>query len=180
MPSLDYVHFTGSDLAAVVAYVKTVPPVDNVQPAISVGPVARALMLAGKMPILHAERIDHAQATPTGITPAVTEAYGGYIARIGCTGCHGPQLAGGRIETGPPDWPPAANLTAASRVKDWSDAELAHFFRTGVRPDGSPANAVMPIRLTKNFTDDEIRALTMYLRSLPAVSTSGVQQTASR
>jgi mono/diheme cytochrome c family protein len=180
MPSLDYVHFTNSDLAAVVAYMKTVPPVDNVQPAISVGPVARALMLAGKMPILHAERIDHAQPTPTGITPAVTEAYGGYIARIGCIGCHGPQLAGGRIETGPPDWPPAANLTAASRVKNWSDAELAHFFRTGVRPDGSPANAVMPIRLTKNFTDDEIRALTMYLRSLPAVSTSGVQQTASR
>jgi mono/diheme cytochrome c family protein len=180
MPSLDYVHFTDSDLAAVVAYVKTVPPVDNVQPAISVGPVARALMLAGKMPILHAERIDHAQPTPTGITPAVTEAYGGYIARIGCTGCHGPQLAGGRIETGPPDWPPAANLTAASRVKNWSDAELAHFFRTGVRPDGSPANAVMPIRLTKNFTDDEIRALTMYLRSLPAVPASGVQQTASR
>jgi mono/diheme cytochrome c family protein len=180
MPSLDYVHFTDGDLSAVVAYVKSVPPVDNVQPAISVGPVARALMLAGKMPILNAERIDHAQPMPTGITPAVTTAYGRYIAQIGCTGCHGPQLAGGRIETGPPDWPPAANLTAAGRVKSWSDAQLAHFFRTGMRPDGSPVSSVMPIRLTKNFTDDEISALTLYLRSLPPVPTPGIQQTASR
>jgi mono/diheme cytochrome c family protein len=180
MPSMDYVNFTGGDLAAVVAFVKSLPAVDNVQPVVSVGPVARALMLAGKMPLLHAERIDHGRPTPTGIAPAVTEAYGGYIARIGCMGCHGPQLAGGRIETGPPDWPLAANLTPAGRTKGWSDAELAHFFRTGIRPDGSPANAVMPIRLTKNFTDDEIRALTMYLRSLPAVPTGGAQQTASR
>jgi mono/diheme cytochrome c family protein len=180
MPSLDYVHFTDADLVAVVSYVKSVPAVDNVQPALSVGPVARALMLAGKMPLLHAERIDHAQPAPTGIAPAVTVAYGSYIARIGCTGCHGPQLAGGRIETGPPDWPPATNLTAAGRVKDWSDAQLAHFFRTGVRPDGSPVNSVMPIRLTKNFTDDEIRALTLYLRSLPPVPTPGIQRTASR
>jgi mono/diheme cytochrome c family protein len=180
MPSLDYVHFTEMDLAAVVAYEKSLPPVDNVLPAVSVGPVARALMLAGKMPLLHAERIDHSQPTPTGITPAVTTAYGGYIAQIGCTGCHGPQLAGGRIETGPPDWPLAANLTAAGRVKNWSDAELAHFFRTGIRPDGSPVNSVMPIRLTKNFTDDEIHALTLYLRSLPPVATPGIQQTASR
>jgi mono/diheme cytochrome c family protein len=180
MPSMDYVHFTESDLADVVAYVKSVPAVDNVQPALRVGPVARALMLAGKMPLLNAERIDHAQPTPTGLTPAVTAGYGSYIARIGCTGCHGPRLAGGRIETGPPDWPSAANLTTAGRVKDWSDAQLANFFRTGIRPDGSPVNAVMPIRLTKNFTDDEIRALTLYLRSLPPVPTPGTQQTASR
>ncbi|MFL5605446.1 MAG: c-type cytochrome [Gemmatimonadaceae bacterium] len=180
MPSLDYVHFTDADLGAVVAYVKSLAPVDNVQPALSVGPVARALMLAGKMPILHAERIDHSQPTPAGITPAVTPAYGRYIAQIGCTGCHGPQLAGGRIETGPPDWPLAANLTAGGRVKDWSDAQLAHFFRTGIRPDGSAVSSVMPIRLTKNFTDDEIHALTLYLRSVPPVTTTGAQQTASR
>jgi mono/diheme cytochrome c family protein len=163
-----------------VSYVKSVPAVDNVQPAVSVGPVARALMLAGKMPLLHAERIDHARQTPTGITPAVTLAYGSYIAQIGCMGCHGPQLAGGRIETGPPDWPLAANLTAAGRVKGWSDAQLAHFLRTGLRPDGSPVNSVMPIRLTKNLTDDEIRALTLYLRSLPPAPMPGIQQTASR
>jgi mono/diheme cytochrome c family protein len=180
MPSLDYVHFTDADLAAVVSYEKSVPAVDNVQPAVRVGPVARALMLAGKLPLLNAERIDHAQPMATGVTPAVTAAYGSYIAQIGCTGCHGPQLAGGRIETGPPDWPLAANLTPAGRVKDWSDAQLAQFFRTGVRPDGSPANVVMPIRLTKNFTDDEIRALTLYLRSLPPVPMPGLPQTASQ
>jgi hypothetical protein len=34
----------------------------------------------------------------------------------------------------------------------------------------------MPIRLTKTFTDDEIRALTMYLRSLPPVPTPGTSR----
>jgi mono/diheme cytochrome c family protein len=180
MPSTDYVNFTETDLAAVVAYVRSLPAVDNVMPAVSVGPLARALMVAGKMPILHAEQIDHSRPTPAGIVPAVTATYGGYIARIGCAGCHGPQLAGGRIETGPPDWPQAANLTPAGRTKDWSDADFARLFRTGIRPDGSPVNPVMPIRLTKNFTDDEIHALTLYLRTLPAVPTGGRQQTASR
>jgi mono/diheme cytochrome c family protein len=180
MPSTDYVSFTDTDLAAVIAYMRSLPAVDNVQPTVSVGPVARALMVAGKLPILNAEQIDHSRPTPTGIAPSVTATYGAYIARIGCAGCHGPQLAGGRIETGPPDWPQAANLTPAGRTKEWSDADFTRLFRTGIRPDGSPVNPVMPIKLTKNFTDDEIHALTLYLRTLPAVPTGGVQRTASR
>ena len=44
MPVVDYV-FTAEDLGAIVAYVKSVPPVDRTMPTMSVGPVARALGL---------------------------------------------------------------------------------------------------------------------------------------
>ena len=49
MPSADYL-FTADDLGAIVAYVKSVPPVDRTVPAMSVGPVARALGLFVEFP----------------------------------------------------------------------------------------------------------------------------------
>ena len=63
MPSSDYAHLDDADLAALVAYVQSAPPVDAAQPPIQIGPVGRALFVAGKLPILHAERIDHSAAT---------------------------------------------------------------------------------------------------------------------
>ena len=179
MPSSDFASLTETDLAAIVAWVRSRPPVDTTQPPVEVGPVGRALFVAGKLPMLHAERINHLQSSAMTVTPAVTVEYGRYIASVGCQGCHGTSLSGGPIPGGAPDWPPAANLTAAGSVKDWSEAGFANFLRTGVRPNGIPANKVMPIRLTKNLTDDEIRALWLYLKTVPTVPTAGVQ-TASR
>ena len=179
MPSTDYVHLTDGDLAAIVAYVKTRPPVDSAPPSIRVGPVGRALFVAGKLPFLHAERIDHSRPAAMAVTPGTTVEYGKYVAAVGCQGCHGPALAGGPIVGGAPDWPPAANLTPAGALKGWTEEGFTSFLRTGKRPDGTPVNDVMPIRLTKNLTDEEIAALWMYLKTLPAVPTGGLV-TASR
>jgi mono/diheme cytochrome c family protein len=175
MPSSDYAHLSEGDLAALVAWVKTRAPVDTVQPPVQVGPVGRALFVAGKLPILHAERIDHAQTREASVVPAVTAAYGRYIAAVGCQGCHGPSLAGGPIAGGAPDWPPAANLTPSGALGSWTADGFARFLRTGTRPDGSPVGPVMPIRQTKRLTDDEIQALWLYLRTLPALPTGRVQ-----
>jgi mono/diheme cytochrome c family protein len=179
MPSTDYVHLTDEDLAAIVAYVQAAPPVDGAQPAVTVGPMGRALFVAGKLPILHAERIDHATAKAMAVQAGPTPEYGRYVASVGCKGCHGETLAGGPIEGGAPDWPQAANLTPAGRIKAWTEAEFTQVLRTGKRPDGSTVNPVMPIRLTKNLTDEEVHALWLYLRTLPATPTGGIQ-TASR
>lgn len=179
MPSTDYAHLSESDLAAIVAFVKSRPPVDTMQPAVTVGPVGRALFVAGKMPILHAERIDHARASSMSAVPGATAEYGKYIAAIGCQGCHGATLAGGPIQGGAPDWPPAANLTPAGSLKSWTEAGFTSFLRSGVRPNGSPVGPVMPIRLTKRLTDEEMKALWLYLQTLPAMPTPGLQ-TASR
>jgi mono/diheme cytochrome c family protein len=170
MPSTDYVHLTDGDLAAIVAWVKSRPAVDSVQPTVTVGPVGRALFVAGKLPILHAERIDHERSVAMAATPGATAEYGKYIAAVGCQGCHGPALAGGPIVGGAPDWPPASNLTPAGGIRTWTEAQFTAFMRTGKRPDGSPVNEVMPIRLTKRLTDEELRALWLYLQTLPAAA----------
>jgi mono/diheme cytochrome c family protein len=179
MPSTDYVHLTQSDLLAIVAWVKSRPPVDAAPPKVQVGPVGRALFIAGKLPILHAERIDHARPATMTATPGGTVEYGRYVAAVGCQGCHGVTLAGGPIEGGSPDWPPAANLTPAGAVKGWTEAGFTSFLRTGTRPNGTLVGDVMPIRLTKGLTDEEVHALWLYLQTLPAVPTGGVR-TASR
>ena len=179
MPSSDYVHLSDSDLSAIVAYVQAAPAVDTAIPAVSVGPVGRALFLAGKLPILHADRIDHASTQGDVVAVGATREYGAYVASVGCKGCHGATLAGGPIVGGAPDWPQAANLTPAGRLSGWTEAQFTTVLRTGIRPDGAPVNQVMPVRLTKNLTGDEVHALWLYLRSLPATATPGLQ-TASR
>lgn len=179
MPSTDYVHLAEADLAAIVAYVKSRPPVDNVQPSLAVGPVGRALFVAGKMPILSAELIDHGSPVPAPIPAGATAEYGSYIAKVGCQGCHGSTLAGGPIVGGAPDWPPAANLTPAGALKSWTEADFVRLLRTGKRPNGIPVNPLMPWKLTTNMNDDEIRAVWLYLQTLPATPTGGLR-TASR
>lgn len=179
MPSSDYAHLSDSDIAALVAYVQSTPPVDAEQPPVTVGPVGRALFLAGKLPILHAERIDHvAVQSSRSVVAGPTAEYGEYVAAVGCKGCHGQSLAGGPIEGGAPDWPPAANLTAAGKLARWTEADFAQVLRTGKRPDGSTVNVVMPVRQMKNMTDEEIHALWLYLRTLPATLTPGLQAAA--
>lgn len=178
MPSTDYTHLTDADLAAIVAWVRSRPAVDTAQPPVQVGPVGRALFVAGKLPMLHAERIDHGRSMAMTVAPGVTAEYGRYIAAVGCQGCHGQTLAGGPIEGGAPDWPPATNLTPAGALKTWTAEGFARFLRTGVRPNGVPVNPVMPIRLTSRLTDEEIEALWLYLRTVPAVPVGA--QTASR
>lgn len=86
MPSSDYMHLSDADLGSIIAYVKSLPPVDNETPPTRVGPVGRALHVAGQLPFLHAERIDHARPHVAAVTPARTASYGDYIASVGCKG----------------------------------------------------------------------------------------------
>jgi cytochrome c553 len=170
MPSGDYAHFTENDMNDLVAYVKSVPPVDRPSVPLAIGPVARALLLAGKIR-LAADEIDHATLRPDDVTPAVTVAYGRYLA-AGCTGCHGANLSGGKIEIGPPDWPPAANLTphASGRLAAWTEADFLAALRTARRPDGTAINPVMP-RAFGQMNETELRALWAYVRTLPPAAT---------
>lgn len=175
MPAMDYANLSDEDLAAIVAYVKTRPPVDNDPPPVLVGPLGRALMLAGKMPLLAAEAIDHSRVHVASVASAPSAEYGAYLAAVGCKGCHGPALAGGKIATGDPSWPPAANLTPAGNLKRWSETDFRRVLREGVRPNGIPVNAAMPFRILKNLSDDEIHSIWLYLHSLPATPTPGMQ-----
>ena len=167
MPSEDFVHLSDADLTAIVAYLRSLPPVDRASGTTVVGPLGRALYLAGQFPILSAERLPASTVHPT-VAVGVTKEYGQYLANIGgCTGCHGPGLSGGHIPGTPPAIPPSQNLTPAG-IGQWTEADFFRALRQGKRPDGSAINPFMPWMSARNMTDDEIRAVWLYLRSVPA------------
>ena len=168
MPSNDFSQFTDQDMGDLIAYINSVPAVDRASIPLSIGPVARALMLAGKIK-LAAELIDHAGVRPATVQPGITIAYGRYLA-IGCTGCHATNFSGGKIDIGPPDWPPAQNLTPAGDLAKWSEADFITALRKSTRPNGSKLNEVMPAAFGL-MNDTELKAIWTYLRTLPPVTT---------
>lgn len=171
MPSNEFYYFSDGDLAAVIAYLRTVPAVDRELPASTVGPVGRGLMVAGKLPLLSAEDIDHAAPRPAAPAPGVTVEYGEYLARTGgCTGCHQADLAGGHIAGTPPEFPSASNLTPAA-IGHWTEADFFRALREGKRPGGGDIDPFMPWQSAGKMTDDEIRALWTYLKSVPPAAT---------
>ncbi len=161
MPAAEYAAISDRDLAGLVAYLKTLAPVDRELPTTRVGLMARVLaIVAPDFPLLSAARLDHRAPHPTAPAPAATREYGAYLARVGgCTGCHGADLTGGR--GGPPPTPPAIDAAA---LAGWTEADVTRTLRTGVRPDGRVLNTARPWPATAQMTDEEIRALWLYVR----------------
>jgi len=174
MPSQDYAELGDRDLGDLIAWIRSVPPVSGGAPFTNrVGLLGRALYLTGQLPLLPAELVEHRTGPITSPLPGPTVEYGGYIS-TGCRGCHGEDYAGGPVPGNPRSALPAANLTpAASGLAEWSEADVFRAIRTGVRPDGSAIDPVqMPWPSLSVFTDDEVRAMWRFLRSLPPVTAS--------
>ena len=166
MPAHEFTTIADDDLGAIVGYIRSLPPVAKQQLAPRVGPIIRALFLAGQVQLLPAELIDHARPHAAHFDAAPTAKYGEYLA-IGCTGCHGPTLSGGKIPGAPPEWKPAANITPEG-IGRYSEDDFMRILRTGTRPDGSAVDSAMPWRLTKEMTDIELKAVFAYLKTVPA------------
>lgn len=159
MPSQDY-HFSEADVAGLVAYIRSLPPVDRELPPQIVGPMARILTVAGAFPLLSATFIDHAQSRLVPAADRSTpERSGEYlVATGGCRGCHGPSLTG---EGGMPD---AANLTPTG-LAGWTLADFLRALREGKRPNGVDLKPEMP-RAFGAMSDEDLASLFAYLKSL--------------
>jgi mono/diheme cytochrome c family protein len=166
MPSLEFQFINNDDLGALVAYIKSVPPVDRERKPNHVGPIGRALFLKGDLVLLPAERVVH-DTHPAAVPMSVSVEYGKYLSEAGgCTGCHGEGLSGGKIPGTPPDWKPAANITPTG-IGHYTEEDFFRALREGRRPTGAPIDSLMPFRRTKLMTDDEIRALWLFLKTVP-------------
>ena len=168
MPSEDYNRFTDADLASLVAYVKSLPPAQGTGAEVRLPLPARVLYGFGAIQDA-AAKIDHGLPPAAAVAEGVNLQHGAYVANM-CLGCHGAQLTGGRIPGAPPDWPAAANLTpvANSGMARYAEAEaFMKMFRTGVRPDGSKIQ-VMPFGSLREMSETDMKALHLYLKSLPA------------
>lgn len=167
MPSEDYTYFTDEDITAVIAYIRSRPPVDRELAPKNLKFVGRALTTAGMIRYAY-DIIDHSQERPSTLALSVTPEYGKYMANVGgCTGCHGPGLSGGKIPGAPPEWKPATNITPKG-IGHYSEADFFRALREGIRPGGAPIDTAMPWRLTAKMTDDEIRSVYAYLKTVPA------------
>jgi mono/diheme cytochrome c family protein len=170
MPSLSFDAIGAEDLAAIIAYLQTIPPVDNVLPETKLGLVAYAMVGMGPFTeAMSALHIDH--DAPLPVTPAEGETaeYGAYLVEIGqCRLCHGAELAGGQVA---PSAPLGPNLTPGGEPGFWPEEQFFSVIRTGRHPSGRELNSVMPWKYFANMTDTELRALWVYLRSLPKLET---------
>ena len=157
--------YTESELAAIVAYVKSVPPVDREQPRGTVGPVTRALGLLLRFPIATASTVDHdhvkfARAHDFNDPVRVGEHL---VTTGGCRNCHGADLAGGG---GPP--PGGSNITP-SGMHGWTDGDFITAIRDHKRPDGTTLSEVMP-RAYGEMSDADLKKIFAYLMTLPGAS----------
>lgn len=102
----------------------------------------------------------------------MTAEYGEYLVNInGCRACHGAQLAGGKPSD--PNSPLAPNLTPGGELIAWTDADFIQTLRTGVALSGNLLNPkFMPWPYKGRMTDDELKAIFLYLQSLPKLPTS--------
>jgi mono/diheme cytochrome c family protein len=170
MPYFFFNKMADDDLDAIVAWMRSLPPVRNEVPR-------DEIMQVGPIP-----RID---APATAPDPADTEARAEYLftALLACNDCHTPldpetqtpaldkYFAGGQPYEGPWGIVYSANITPhpETGIGNWSDAEIERIFRSGIRPDGR-AVVLMPWIDYKNFTADDMQAVIYYLRnSVPEV-----------
>ncbi|HXE79213.1 MAG TPA: c-type cytochrome [Vicinamibacterales bacterium] len=165
MPAQDY-HFTEQDLGALIAYLKTLPPVDRELPPPQIGMLVRVLSYVSGFPLIPYELIDRGQPRlasgppPESLSPV--ERGRRLVGASACTGCHREDFTGG---AGPP--PGAPNITPA-RLAGWTEADFLRIFRERRKPDGTALLPQMPAQVYAGMSDDELKAIWAYLRTVPA------------
>lgn len=172
MPSDDYVNFGDEDLGAVVAYVRSLPPVDREHQPIRLGPIGKMLVATGKLKFAY-DKIDHAAKRPEA-DPGPTREWGAVL--IGtCTGCHGPGLSGGPIPGGDPGWPEARNISPDrdTGLGKWTFEDFMKAMRDGRRPDGTTLNTAMPWKAYAGLHADDLEALWEYIKAAPPKPAGG-------
>ena len=174
MPFTMYRGISDADLAAVVAFLRTLPAVENETPASTY-----------RIPL------PPAYGPPVGSVTApergVTAEYGGYMATAitHCMECHtpmgpqGPMLdtglgQGGFEFHGPWGVSVAANLTSGEDgLAGYSDDEIKAMITQGRRPDGTAMLPPMPYGYLARMTPGDLDAIVLYLRALPPLPDPG-------
>jgi mono/diheme cytochrome c family protein len=173
MPIIFYRGMADEDLDAIVAYLRAQPPVKNAVPKSE---------YRIKLPPSYGPEVKKVSA-PSRKDPVK---YGEYLAGpLGhCMDCHTPWVkgvpdmtkagAGGNPFRGPWGVAVSRDLTPHEQgLKGWSDAEIARAIREGVRKDGTPLKPPMAYGWYKNISEQDMKPLLAYLRSLKPLPLGG-------
>ncbi len=171
MPIGLYRRMSDRDVRAIVAYLRTVKPVENVMPK-----------SVYNIPLPPSWGPPVAQVPEAPRDDAV--AYGAYLAGpLGhCIECHTPMVqgrpdfenqlgAGGFHFPGPWGVSVSANITPHPEdgIAGYTDAELKRVISIGLRPDGSRLMPPMGMVYYRNISDADLKAIIAYLRALEPV-----------
>jgi mono/diheme cytochrome c family protein len=179
MPFYMYDTLSDDDVRAVVAFLRTVPPVKNQVARIAEIPFM--LKVALKMGAVHHKPVANVKSPPT----TDRKAYGNYLARIGlCNDCHsmsktGPDeednlLAGSQVPLTEREYGKvwARNLTPdpETGLGKYSADQIKQALRGNKRLDGKPMLPPMSLLMPhiSTWTDDDLDALVVYIKSVPA------------
>lgn len=165
MPADVFINLSAEDLGAIIAHLKTLPRKGDELPGPEITFMGRILLAAGMFgDVFPADYIDHNQPFPAMPEIGMNIEYGGYLAGL-CTGCHGIDF-GGKVFG--PEAPPAPNITTGGEPAEWSEEEFIQTMRTGVSPHGHELDPeYMPWQAFSKLSDDELKALWIYLQSVP-------------
>lgn len=174
MPFTMYRGLSDSDLAAMVAFLRTVPAVEG-----DPGPSTYNIPL----PPAYGPPVESVADVPHGVSVEYGEYLAGPVAH--CMECHSPfNEKGPMIETdlgrggfqfhGPWGTSVADNLTShEDGLAGYTDAEIAAMITQGVNADGTPMLPPMPFGYLAQMTADDLEAIILYLRSLPPLADAG-------
>lgn len=170
------------DVLALVAYMRSLPPVRAEVPDSRLSFVAKALI---------ALRVLKAQPAIAGsiatLPPGATAEYGEYLVyhASSCAGCHMPRdpntgqfdttrpFAGGLFPITEEGFSATgSNLTPdpATGIGNWTEEQFMTAMRTGLLPNGKVMLPFMPWPSYSRWNEDDLRAVWLYLRSLEPIA----------
>jgi mono/diheme cytochrome c family protein len=157
MPSAMYYHLTDEDLAAIITFLRSLPPTEGPATEIRLGPLARLGIVLGQYDP-QVKMIDRSVPRPRAHELGDPVAHGRYLALTSCTECHGGDLRGSRDGSTPP-------LAIAAA---YSPEQFAHLMRTGIALGDRELNLMASVARGRfaHFTDAEVAALHAYLQTL--------------
>jgi mono/diheme cytochrome c family protein len=174
MPFAAYRHIGDADLAAIVAYLRSLAPAGADQPASE---------YRIRLPPAYGPPVE----TVTAPAQGPTAEWGEYVAvaLAHCMECHSAETpqgvdytpgeglgAGGHAFRGPWGVSVASNLTPhPDGLADYSDAEVKRMIVEGIHVDGQPMSPPMPYAYLARMSADDLDAIMLYLRELPPVAT---------
>ena len=159
MPSAFFHAMSDDDVAAIIAYLRTEPEIDDEVPEREIGPMGTLLIGAGMFPLAVQEPIDDEVEPPDTDDD---EEWGEYTATImACAECHGDDFRGRNVGDGP-QGPDIAHF-----ADDWTAEEWRDTIRTGVDPEDNELDPdEMPWEeYSAALTDGELEAIRVYVRT---------------
>jgi mono/diheme cytochrome c family protein len=172
MPYLNFRELSDEDVASLVVYLRSVPPVHHELPKTEIIFPVKYLIRSAPEPLT--------TSVPDINPDTEPQKYAAHMTRIaGCSDCHTPSergeevkgmaFAGGAPLIGPWGHPASANITPDDTgIKTYTEDTFVQVLRTGM-VNGQALSPAMPSMTYKNLDDRDLKAIFAFLQTVKPV-----------